>query len=71
MNDSRQHAGIAMERAYRFLLWLMPVVDKFPRSQKYLMGDRIQSLAWRCWRDWWRPPIPGTATLECQLPLGP
>ena len=25
---------------YRFLLWLVPTVEKFPRSQKFLLGDR-------------------------------
>ena len=45
MNESCQHAGIVQERVYRFVLWLMPAVDKFPRSQKFLLGDRIQSLA--------------------------
>jgi hypothetical protein len=30
---------------YRFILWLVPTVDKFPRSQKFLLGDRIQSTA--------------------------
>ncbi|MCK6451062.1 MAG: four helix bundle protein [Alphaproteobacteria bacterium] len=30
---------------YRFLLWLVPAVEKFPRSQKFLLGDRIQATA--------------------------
>lgn len=30
---------------YRFLLWLVPTVEGFPRSQKFLLGDRIQSIA--------------------------
>jgi hypothetical protein len=30
---------------YRFMLWLIPTVEKFPRSQKFLLGDRIQSTA--------------------------
>jgi predicted kinase len=30
---------------YRFMLWLVPTVDKFPRSQKFLLGDRIQATA--------------------------
>ncbi len=30
---------------YRFLLWLVPTVEKFPRSQKFLLGDRIQATA--------------------------
>jgi len=34
-----------LEKMYQFLLWLIPTVDKFPRSQKFLLGDRIQRTA--------------------------
>ncbi len=27
------------------MLWLVPAVEKFPRSQKFLLGDRIQATA--------------------------
>jgi 23S rRNA-intervening sequence protein len=27
------------------MLWLLPTVEKFPRSQKFLLGDRIQTTA--------------------------
>ncbi len=37
--------GPALEAMYQFLLWLVPTVEKFPRSQKFLLGDRIQTLA--------------------------
>ena len=30
---------------YQFLLWLVPTVEKFPRSQKFLLGDRMQGTA--------------------------
>lgn len=30
---------------YCFQLWLVPTVEKFPRSQKFLLGDRIQATA--------------------------
>jgi hypothetical protein len=30
---------------YRFILWLVPTVERFPRSQKFLLGDRMQSTA--------------------------
>ncbi len=36
-------SGPALEACYRFLLWLIPTVEKFPRSQKFLLGDRIQT----------------------------
>jgi hypothetical protein len=29
---------------YEFLLWLLPKLAKFPRDQKFLLGDRIASL---------------------------
>ena len=30
---------------YRFVLWLVPTVEKFPRRQKFLLGDRLQATA--------------------------
>ncbi len=35
-------SGPALEAMYQFLLWLVPVLEKFPRSQKFLLGDRLQ-----------------------------
>ena len=43
-NASRQ-VGPALERAYQFLAWLIPTLDKFPRRQKFLLGGRIESTA--------------------------
>lgn len=43
--DNARRTGPALEAHYRFLLWLIPAVDKFPRSQKFLLGDRIQTTA--------------------------
>lgn len=40
-----RHTGPALEAMYQFMLWLVPTVEKFPRSQKFLLGDRIQSTA--------------------------
>jgi hypothetical protein len=37
--------GPALEAMYRFLLWLVPTVERFPKSQKFLLGDRIQGTA--------------------------
>ena len=39
MTEARR-TGPALERMYRFLLWLVPAVEKFPRRQKFLLGDR-------------------------------
>lgn len=43
--DHSRRGGIALEKCYQFLLWLVPAVEKFPKSQKFLLGDRIQNLA--------------------------
>ena len=43
--DASRTTGAALESHYRFLLWLVPAVERFPRSQKFLLGDRIQSTA--------------------------
>lgn len=40
-----RQTGPALEAHYRFLLWLVPTVEKFPKSQKFLLGDRIQVTA--------------------------
>jgi len=37
--------GPALEAMYQFLLWLVPTLEKFPRSQKFLLGDRLQTQA--------------------------
>ena len=39
----RRPTGPALEAMYRFQLWLIPTLEKFPRSQRFLLGDRIQS----------------------------
>jgi hypothetical protein len=35
----------ALERGYQFLAWLVPTLDRFPRRQKFLLGDRIENTA--------------------------
>ena len=44
-NPSARKTGPALESHYRFILWLIPAVDRFPRSRKFLLGDRIQGTA--------------------------
>lgn len=44
----RRHGGVraggpALEAKYQFLLWLIPTLEKFPRSQKFQLGDRLQN----------------------------
>ncbi|MFO1319020.1 MAG: diversity-generating retroelement protein Avd [Burkholderiales bacterium] len=42
--EGRAH-GPALEKTYQFLLWLIPTVEKFPRGQRFLLGDRLQATA--------------------------
>ena len=54
--------GPAVESIYRFVLWLVPTVEKFPRHQKFLLGDRLQATVDPAPRtkgkskQWTRPP---------------
>jgi hypothetical protein len=34
MSDAARRTGPALEAMYGFVLWLIPAVEKFPRSQK-------------------------------------
>lgn len=34
----------AITKLYDFILWLIPKLEKFPRSQKFLLADRIETL---------------------------
>ena len=40
----RQTAPV-LEKTYQFVLWVVPTIEKFPRAQKFLIGDRIQTAA--------------------------
>ncbi len=33
----------ALTRTYDLLLWIIPQLEKFPKSQRYLLGDRIEN----------------------------
>lgn len=48
MRNSRNRTrstGPVLEMHYRFVLWLIPTVERFPRNRKFLLGDRIQNTA--------------------------
>jgi hypothetical protein len=45
MADNARRTGPALEAHRQFLLWVVPTVERFPRSQKFLLGDRIQATA--------------------------
>ena len=40
--DNARRTGPALEKAYQFVLWLLPTVEKFLRGQRLLLGDRVQ-----------------------------
>jgi hypothetical protein len=39
--DRSRSTGPALEKWYQFLRWLTPALEKFPRSHKFTLGDRI------------------------------
>ena len=43
--DNAKRTGAAVEAHYQFLLWLLPSVEKFPRSHKFTLGGRIEAIA--------------------------
>ncbi len=45
MSNNARQTGPALEAMYRFTLWLIPTLEKFPRSQRFLLGDRIETTA--------------------------
>lgn len=34
----------AITKLYDFLFWIIPKLEKFPRSQKFLIADRIETM---------------------------
>jgi hypothetical protein len=45
MRQDARRTGPAVEAHYQFLNWLVPTIGRFPREQRFLLGDRIQSTA--------------------------
>ena len=45
MTDNARKTGAAVEAHFQFLIWLVPAIEKFPRTRKFLLGDRIQTTA--------------------------
>jgi hypothetical protein len=43
--EAARATGPALEACYQLILWLVPTIEKFPRSQKFLLGDRLQGQA--------------------------
>ena len=36
-------APLAVSKAYDFVLWLLPKVEKFPRTFRFTVGDRVRT----------------------------
>lgn len=34
---------IIYQKTYDFLLWLHPVINKFPKSQRFVLGQRVEN----------------------------
>jgi four helix bundle protein len=34
---------IIYQKTYDFMLWLHPIVNKFPKSQRFILGQRIEN----------------------------
>jgi hypothetical protein len=47
MTDNSKLTGAAIEAHYQFLGWLVPTIDKFPKSHKFTIGDRIETISAR------------------------
>ena len=46
MSDDRaRRTGPALETMYQLVRWLIPTLERLPRRQKFLLGDRIQTTA--------------------------
>lgn len=41
-NGGPPRASLALDQAMLFATWLIPVIEGFPRSQRFLLGDRLQ-----------------------------
>ena len=43
--DGPRRSGPALKSMCGLTLWLMPALERFPRRQKFLLGDRIHTTA--------------------------
>ena len=57
--DGARATGATLGAHYRFVVWLVPTVERFLRSQKILLGDRIQATAMDVWSNSSNPPSRG------------
>jgi hypothetical protein len=43
--EPRHETAVVVQKTYDFLLWLLPKVEKFPRSFRFSVGDRTVATA--------------------------
>jgi hypothetical protein len=48
--DNARRTGPALEQTYRFLLWLIPTVDKFPRKEFRRHNTQLMASRYACFR---------------------
>jgi len=41
--SKQQEAPLAVQRCHELLLWLIPLLDQFPRNRRFTLGERIES----------------------------
>jgi hypothetical protein len=44
MNDGRPQSPLFV-KSYDFLLWLIPITLKFPKSQRFLLAEKLDTMA--------------------------
>ena len=42
MTDNSKRTGAAIEAHYQFLTWLVPMIEKLPKSDKFTIGDCVE-----------------------------
>jgi len=45
ITDNSKRAGAVIEAHHLFLAWLVPTIEKFPKSHKFTVGDRVETIA--------------------------
>jgi hypothetical protein len=45
MSDNAKRTGPAVESHYQFLRWLALTIEKFPKTHKFTVGDRLYNTA--------------------------
>ena len=57
--------GAAIEVHYKFLASRVPTIEKFPKSRKFAIGDRIQTIALGVLESLFAATTPRTARSVC------